>query len=453
MYYGITQQTKSTLSPESRRKLGLLYSNILNSNYGSATQAVIAENSRKLEEEQRAQDLAARKAQYGLDKDALKLQEDIAEQQAKQGKIGSYMNMATLGTQVADYIPEGTIDKAYSGLTNLFKSPSVAPTGGELSTGVGGDIAANELAMTGLGTGDAAVSALGSSGMSSFSGAGADVAATELAASQAGTLGGSASAAGAEAGAAPWWSSAGTSLYTLGATIGQTMLANDTDTMYEGQPTGSIFSTNKSGNWRPRFGNDPWKGWINDKLGFKPTAGEKWDAAVYNNDWKTALQRTPAAISQWLDPIGDLGSDVITGLTDKLGGPSWVSDTINAVTNPINFVSDKISDSYICGATDKIIGMDKGDLKLLNIMYIHAIKTRPDLGKYYMKHGKELVRIMNNEVKDLEKHYSFIKENMLEPTLKKLRDGDIDGGLDIYIMCCTELFKEFSKELYEGLPK
>ena len=386
----------------------------------------------------------------------LELLKDQADAQEDQAMTSNIISGVGLGMEAYPYAKKGVT--AGADLVSGLISPSTAGGTDAASslTGVGADIAAAEGFTPAAGTVKPAIGASstilaeGATTPSTLAGAGADVAATELALTESGGLGtGVGSGSGVTSGAGSWMTAAG---YVAAAIALQEMLAGDTDTVYEGQPTGSVFSMNEDGNWRPRFGNDPWKGWVNDKLGFEPTAGEKWDAAVANEDWGKALQRTPAAISQWLDPIGDLGSDVVTGLVDKAGGPEWVSDAVNAVTNPIGFVSDKISDSYICGATDSAVGMDKNDLRLLNDMYKMALEKRPALGMFYKENGKQLVRVMSNAENDQLKFYETIKEEMLIPVLKLLRDGLFDDGLDLYIQKTINLFKKYAPELHKQIP-
>lgn len=140
------------------------------------------------------------------------------------------------------------------------------------------------------------------------------------------------SSAGVGAGAA-------TAGYVIAAILGQMAATHNTDTEFEGQKTGNFFSfsddpsemnpDDMSGNWRPRVFTEPWLAWAHSELGWEPTAGEKMDAAVQNEDWDTALKRLPAAADYWADPIRswlghstwkNIAGDEIAWLIDPIGG-------------------------------------------------------------------------------------------------------------------------------------
>ena len=80
-------------------------------------------------------------------------------------------------------------------------------------------------------------------------------------------------------------------------------LSKKTSTTHKGQETGDAFSGN--------FMTEPWQGFAYDKLGFKPSAGQRMDAAIKNKDWKQAFKESPEAFNYWANPAGSVSTDVI----------------------------------------------------------------------------------------------------------------------------------------------
>lgn len=121
---------------------------------------------------------------------------------------------------------------------------------------------------------------------------------------------------------------AGTAAWVLAAILGQMAATNSTGTKVEGQPTGNWFTV-QNGRWDPSTTTEPWLAMGHDWLGWKPTAGEKFDAAVKNSDWGNAVKRLPAAADYWADPIRswagfstwrNIVGDDIASLIDPIGG-------------------------------------------------------------------------------------------------------------------------------------
>ena len=102
-------------------------------------------------------------------------------------------------------------------------------------------------------------------------------------------------------------------------------LSNATNTTFEGQKTDDAFAGN--------YGTEPWLAFAHDKLGLGPTAGEKFDAAVKNEDWGTALKRSPAMMNYWADPLSTwMGTGTQAVIGKKYG--KWA--------NPIGSVLDML---------------------------------------------------------------------------------------------------------------
>lgn len=126
----------------------------------------------------------------------------------------------------------------------------------------------------------------------------------------------------------------GTAGYVLAAIIAQNAATNSTGTVFEGQPTGNFFTGATDGGWSPSFATEPWLAWGHDQLGFDPTSGEKFDAALKNNDWDSVMKRFPAAADYWADPIRNwLGHDTWKNMVgDEL---AWLIDPIGGLFNSL----------------------------------------------------------------------------------------------------------------------
>ena len=109
------------------------------------------------------------------------------------------------------------------------------------------------------------------------------------------------------------------------AIAGQAAASKNTNTVFEGQRTNDAFSGN--------FGTDPWLGYLSEKMGWEPSAGEKYDAAVNNKDWDKAFKRQFSMADYWADPIR-------AWLTTP--AREYIGSDIDALINPTGYLFRKI---------------------------------------------------------------------------------------------------------------
>ena len=112
------------------------------------------------------------------------------------------------------------------------------------------------------------------------------------------------------------------------AIVVQHGLSDATDTEFEGVKTDDAFAGH--------FGTEPWFAYAHDKLGLDPTAGEKFDAAVANRDWKKAAKRFPAMVDYWTNPPAKWaasGTKAIAGRSSLGKGLSVMADPVGAGLN------------------------------------------------------------------------------------------------------------------------
>jgi hypothetical protein len=108
----------------------------------------------------------------------------------------------------------------------------------------------------------------------------------------------------------------------VGAAIAaQQIMAQNTDTIFEGQRSGGATSGN--------FFTEPWMAFLSQEMGWEPTAGEKMDAAIKNRDFGSAVKRMPGAIDYWADPFRGLISHGIQNVLGKK--PAMFLDPIGSL--------------------------------------------------------------------------------------------------------------------------
>lgn len=380
------------------------YADIVNAEAPGARQSYNLERARKLEQEQFDKNYA--------------LQEDAMDEAQKQNMISTGVSTLGLGVQAAPYL-KGAASSAAEGLTaatgavkGLFAPAAegvvlaeAAPAAVE-GAAIGGELTA------GLGAAEAAPAA---ESASAISGGGAGL---------------------------------GTAGWVLAAIAAQEMAAQGTDTEFEGQKTGSFFSTNDEGNWRPRFGNDPWKGFTNDKLGFGPTSGEKFDAAIANQDYGLAAQRLPAAAHQWADPIGDLGYDAAhEAVQGALGIHDQEADVAMSLIDPIGATVNIVEDSWLCTEVKKEIVFKFSDAKALLKLRKYSLQNHPDITKYYLDRGPELV----SAIAEKEDHQEFYKELyrlVVMPIISLVKSGSLERAYELYKGVTLHLTGTYAPHVY-----
>lgn len=138
----------------------------------------------------------------------------------------------------------------------------------------------------------------GGGGTSGSMGMGSDSASLQFAESQMGGGGGQGAGMGL-----------GSYLGIIAAAIAaQHMFTGANNRVYEGVETGDAFSG--------QFGTEPWFAWLNKQWGGDATAGEKFDAAIKNGDYRLAMQRLPLMGDYWADPargMVDMGLEKVVG--------------------------------------------------------------------------------------------------------------------------------------------
>ena len=107
-------------------------------------------------------------------------------------------------------------------------------------------------------------------------------------------------------------------------------LSNATSRQFEGVRTDDAFGGH--------FGTEPWFGWLSERWGLPITAGEKFDAAIANKDYGTALKRMPAMMDYWADPGRSWGN----ALGRKTFGKTF--DKVLPYIDPASYLLGKIGD-------------------------------------------------------------------------------------------------------------
>lgn len=376
------------------------------------------------------------------------LQKANAEEQAKQSQLATGLSTIGLGIEAYPYAKDVGV-----GLSDLLFADSAATTGTTAATGT----------TTGIGAGTAA----GESASGASSGLGA----------------------------------VGNAATILAIIAGQHHLSDLTETEFEGQRTGDFFTFDEQGRWAPRFGNEPWHGFMNQQWGLGPSAGEKFDAAMYNGDWNLAARRAPAAAQQWLNPVGDFGYDAIEGRWgseyaggldpvtygfDRLSGAkdigeagqafidtsakvidpvgslagtavkdvigNWtdnetIQDVAYAFLNPVGAVGDVISNwSFLCTETEKIIGLEPGDRIHLNKLN-HFSKDWP-LSRHYYRNAPRLIKEIAEAVDDVKTFYTDFYNETIVPVIQLVRQDKMIEARNRYAIEYLNLLEQYAPELF-----
>lgn len=92
----------------------------------------------------------------------------------------------------------------------------------------------------------------------------------------------------------------------------------------------------------PAVGQEPWLSWMTQFGDDKnyATSGDRFTAAVENEDWGKAVARGPAMLAHWADP----GSSTL----GELAG-SYLGKDAKSVVNPVQWSLDKLGDFFFIG--------------------------------------------------------------------------------------------------------
>lgn len=244
----------------------------------------------------------------------------VRTEQAPQQDDGSKQSSQKTMQNIMDQYLESTKTPSSSG--------TVPTQGGGSAVGVGGTGQFSG-GMGAMGTESGISGGMGGGQFSGGMGAGAP----------AGGAGGGAGGGGGMAAAAP--------IAYIAAVIGAQLAAsNNTDTVVDGQETGNVFTGIGHGKWNPSFATEPWLAWGHDKLGWGPTEGESFDAAVNNSEWGTAAKRLPAAADYWADPLRNWAGEGVGGFAEDLTGSEDVGKALGFVFDPISGLLSQIEDWF-----------------------------------------------------------------------------------------------------------
>jgi hypothetical protein len=113
---------------------------------------------------------------------------------------------------------------------------------------------------------------------------------------------------------------AGAGGYIAAAIALQQLLGKSNNRKVDNQKSGTVFDYFTSGGEKlPSVATEPWLGYAYNKLGWEPTEGEKFDAAVKNKDWGKAAERAIPAADYWFGgtPLDSMGYDFLENEVGK----------------------------------------------------------------------------------------------------------------------------------------
>lgn len=141
----------------------------------------------------------------------------------------------------------------------------------------------------------------------------------------------------------------GAGVYAIIAAIiaAQMAMTNNNDTKIKGEKAHDMFTFN-DGHYEPGL-TEPWRGYLHDKLGWEPTAGEKFDAALWSGEasegerWRSL----PAAADYYADPIRSwLGYDTWYNLLGEWSDNEDANNVIATLIDPIGGILNQIEDWF-----------------------------------------------------------------------------------------------------------
>ena len=224
--------------------------------------------------------------------------------------------------------------------------------------------------------------------------------------------------------AGDYMSSMGISGSTLGwigaAIMLQHSLSQQTNTVFEGQKTGDAFSGN--------FGTEPWLAFMNSKLGWGPTAGEKFDAAIKNKEYGTAFLRSFGVADYWSDPARAFGYNAISNTLGS--GAAWALDPLSSAMNWLGSKSSEIGFSgqgvnLLSGALDFSNDSVPGSLRG---QYNQITSAADTVFEGWQDKIKNLLKVLPAEMSDSVEKY-FTDNQLTIPGMKIGFDKDVESRM------------------------
>lgn len=154
--------------------------------------------------------------------------------------------------------------------------------------------------------------------------------------------------AGAGGGEAGGMGGAGVVAIIAAIIAGQMVASNNTDTEIYGEGAGNWFTFDDDGHWEPHMAQEPWRAYAHDRLGWEPTAGEKFDAAMWGDASEgEMLKNFPAAADYYADPIRSwLGYDTWYNLLGEWSDSEDTNKVIATLIDPIGGILNQINDWF-----------------------------------------------------------------------------------------------------------
>jgi len=141
---------------------------------------------------------------------------------------------------------------------------------------------------------------------------------------------------------------------------------------------------------------------------------------------------------------GDIGGSLDSFYKAALDLPR---DAWNA---SVGAITGGLLDTWLCTEVSRYIGMTVDDNADLQKLRRYCVKNHREWIREYLQKGKELVEKINATLPTTEERVTFyaaLKEEMVLPVLKRIRDEDMEDAFDRYVDITKKLFDRYAPGL------
>ena len=170
-------------------------------------------------------------------------------------------------------------------------------------------------------------------------------------------------------------------------------------------------------------------------------------AVSYGVNWAlTGLGVDPGMASVAASALGGAASGALMGaMYGSVGGP--IGAVIGFAVGLVVGMIGQICGSWLCGATDKYVGMTFTEKLAMEELKSYGKENEPRYLRFYVSRGPELIAAIEAQEKNLGQFYGQLRTTLIEPVVKMVESGQMGAAFLLYKRITLNLSCKYLPEL------